>query len=155
MPATVADPRQLLDSEQISPATIAHHIVYEKTRNLQQNYVCQWGAHPYHLVDPLSRLVGKPFEPSLSKNVSPLTTAAYGPNSAIPLTQTCNRILFYVCNGRYFGIQKAKNGDRGRIVFTAALTGPLFPIGIENLINIIIFCYGSSNGYWYVLRTNK
>ena len=27
------------------------------------------------------------------------------------------------------------------------LTGPLFPIGIENLIYIILFCYGSSNGY--------
>ena len=41
VPVTVADPRQSLDFEQISPATIAHHTVYEKTRNLQQNYVCQ------------------------------------------------------------------------------------------------------------------
>ena len=28
-------------------------------------------------------------------------------------------ILFHVCNGRDFGVQKAKNGDRGRIVFIA------------------------------------
>ena len=26
------------------------------------------------------------------------------------------------------------------------LTGPLFPRGIENLIYMILFCYGSSNG---------
>ena len=121
MPATVADPRQSHDSERISPATIAHHTVYETTRNLQQTHVCQWGAQSY-LVGPLSRLVVKPpFELSLSKNVLPLTTAAYGPNSAISLTQTFNHILFYICNGRDFGVQKTKNGDRGRIVFTAAL----------------------------------
>ena len=121
MPAPLAGPRQSHDLEQISPATIAHHTVYEKTRSLQQNHVCQWRAQSY-LVGPLSRLVGKPrFEPSLSKNVLPLTTAAYGPNGAISLTQTFNRILFYVYNGRYFGVQKAKNRDRGRIVFTAAL----------------------------------
>ena len=121
MPAPLADPRQSHDLEQISPATIAHHTVYEKTRSLQQNHVCQWRAQSY-LVGPLSRLVGKPrSEPSLSKNVLPsLTTAAYGPNGAILLTQTFNRILFY-CNGRYFGVQKARNRDRGRIVFTAAL----------------------------------
>ena len=119
MPATVADPRQSHDSEQISPATIAHHTLCEKIRNLQQTHVSQWGAKLY-LVGPLSRFIGKyPFEPSLSKNVLLLTTVTYGPNGAISLTQTFNRILFYVCNGRYFGVQKAKNGDRGRIVFTA------------------------------------
>ena len=73
----------------------------------------------------LSRLVGKPpFEPSLIKNVLPLTTAAYGPNSAISLTQTFNRILFLACNGRDFGVQKGKNGDRGPIVFNATLRLP-------------------------------
>ena len=121
VPATEADPRQSHDSEQISPATIAHHTVYEKTRNLQQSHVCQCVQQSY-LVGPLSRLVGKPpFEPSLSKNVLPLTPAECDPNGAILLTQTWNRILFFVCNGRYFGVKKAKNGDRGRIVFTAAL----------------------------------
>ena len=119
---TVADPRQSVDLEQISPATMVHHTVYEKTRNLQQNHVCQWEAQPY-LVGPLSRLVGKPaFEPSLTKNVLPLTRAAYDPNSAISLTQTFNRILLYACNGRYFEVQKAKNGDGGRIVFTVTFT---------------------------------
>ena len=118
-PATVAYSRQWLDSEQISPATTAHHTEYEKTRNLQQTNVCQWEAQPY-LADSLSRLVGKPyFESSRTKNVLPLATAAYDPNSAISLTQTFNRILFFACNSRDFGVQQAKNGDRGRIVFTA------------------------------------
>ena len=131
VPATVADPRQSLDSEQISPATVAHHRVYEKTRNLQQNHVCQWEAQPY-LVGPLSRVVGKPpFEPSLIKNALPLTTAAYGLNSAISLTQTFNRILFFACSGREFGVQKEKNGDRGSIVFTANLKYSYF--GLNNL----------------------
>ena len=37
MPATVADPRQSLVSEQIPPATIPHHTVYEKIRKFQQH----------------------------------------------------------------------------------------------------------------------
>ena len=32
-------------------------------------------------------------------------------------------------------------------VFITALTGTLFSIGIEHLIHMIFFCYGSSNGY--------
>ena len=71
---------------------------------------------------PLSRLAGKPpFSPWLSKNVLPLTKAANGPNSAISLTQTFDRTLFYVCDSLSFGVQKEKNGDRGTIVFTATL----------------------------------
>ena len=121
MPAAVADPKQSLDSEQISPATIAHHTVYEKTPNLHQSHMCQWGAQPY-LVGPLSRLVGKPpFSPWLSRNILPLKKAGNGPNSAISLTQTFDRILVCVYNSLYFGVQKAKNGDRGTIVFTATL----------------------------------
>ena len=103
MPAPVADPKRSLDSEQISPATIAHHTVYEKTPNLHQSRICQWGAQPY-LVGPLSRLVGKPpFSPWLSKNVLPLKKAANGPNSAISLTQTFDRILFCVHKGGSYG----------------------------------------------------
>ena len=34
-----------------------------------------------------------------------------------------------------------------RMCLKIPLTGPLFPIGIQNLIYIICFCYGSSNGY--------
>ena len=122
MPAAVADPKQSLDSEQISPATIAHHTVCEKIPNLHQSHMCRWGAQPY-LVGPLSRLVGKPpFSPWLSRNILPLKRAANGPNSAISLTQTFDRISFCVYNSLYFGVQKAKNGDRGTIVFTATLT---------------------------------
>ena len=121
MPATVADPNRSLDSEQISPATIAHHTVYEKIPNLHQSHMCQRGAQPY-LVGPLSRLVGKPpFSPWLSRNILPLKRAANGPNRAISLTQTFDRISFCVYNSLYFGVQKAKNGDRGTIVFTATL----------------------------------
>ena len=58
----------------------------------------------------LSRLVDRPhFEPLLSKGVLPLIIAANGPYSDISLTQTFNHSLFYVCNGRYFGVKKAKN----------------------------------------------
>ena len=39
MPAAVADSKPSLDSEQISPATIAHHTVYEKTPNLHQSHI--------------------------------------------------------------------------------------------------------------------
>ena len=131
MPATVADPNRSLDSEQISPATIAHHTVYEKIPNLHQSHTCQWGAQPY-LVGPLSRLVGKPpFSPWLSRNILPLKRAANGPNSAISLTQTSDRISFCVYNSLYFGVQKAKNGDRGTIVFTATLMARLVVFDIR------------------------
>ena len=52
----------------------------------------------------------------------PLKRAANGPNSAISLTQTFDRISLCVYNSLYFEVQKAKNGDRGTIVFTATLT---------------------------------
>ena len=121
MPAAVADPKRSLDSEQISPATIAHNTVYEKTPNFHQSHICQSGAQPY-LVGPLSRLVGKPpLSPWLSKNVLPLTKAANDPNGALSLTEIFDRIFIYVCNSLYFGVQKEKNGDRGTIVFTATL----------------------------------
>ena len=75
--------------------------------------------------------MGRPsFEQSRSKGVLPLILAANGPNDAISLTQTFNRILFDVCNGRYFEVQKAKNGDRETIVFTAAFK-------ISSLQNIV------------------
>ena len=131
MPATVADPNRSLDSEQISPATIAHHTVYEKIPNLHQSHMCQWEAQPY-LVGPLSRLVAKPpFSPWLSGNILPLKRAANGPNSAISLTQTFDRISFCVYNSMYFGVQKAKNGDRGTIVFIATLSPS--PLGITHV----------------------
>ena len=134
MPAAVADPKQSLDSEQVSPAAIAPHTVYEKTPNLHQSHMCQWGAQPY-LVGPLSRLVGKPpFLPWLSRNILPLKKAANGPNSAILLTQTFDRILVCVYNSLYFGVQKAKNGDRGTIVFTATLRVPYTQCGFLSRI---------------------
>ena len=97
-------------SEQISPPPITHHTEYKTTRNLRRNHVRQWEPHSCR-VGPLSRLVGRPpFEPSLSKSALPLMTAANRPNGAISLTQTYSRILFYVCNGRRFGVQNAKTG---------------------------------------------
>ena len=44
-----------------------------------------------------------------------------GPNGAISLKQTFNFILKHICNRQYFGVQKAKNGDRRTIVYSAAL----------------------------------
>ena len=122
MPATVADPNRSLDSEQISPATIAHHTVYEKTPNLHQSHICQWGAQPY-LVGPLSRLVGKPpLSPWVSAYFLPLTQVVHNTNSAIPLTEIFDRVFSDVCNSLGFEVQKQKNGDRGTIVFTATLS---------------------------------
>ena len=121
LPAPRVDRTRADDSEQISPPPITRHTVYEKTRNLKRNHFCQWGIHSYQ-VGPLSRLVRRPpFEPSLPKGVLPLIIAANGPNGAISLTQTFNRNLFHVCNGQCFGVQKAKNEDRGTIVFTVVL----------------------------------
>ena len=113
MPAAVADPKRSLDSEQISPATIAHHTVYEKTPNLHQSHICQWGAQPY-LVRPLSRLVGNSsLSPWLSRNVLPLTQAGNDPNSAISLTEIFDRIFLDVCNRLGFRVSKSKKRGSG------------------------------------------
>ena len=113
MPATVADPNRSLDSEQISPATIAHHTVYEKTPNLRQSHICQWGAQPY-LVGPLSRLVGKPpLSPWVSADFLPLTQVVNNTNSAIPLTEIFDRVFSDVCNSLGFEVQKQKKRGSG------------------------------------------
>ena len=113
MPATVADPNRSLDSEQISPATIAHHTVYENTPNLHQSHICQWGAQPY-LVDPLSRLVGKPpLSPWMSADFLPLTQVVNNTNSAIPLTEIFDRVFSDVCNSLGFEVQKQKKRGSG------------------------------------------
>ena len=109
----MADPKRSLDSEQISPATIAHHTVYEKTPNLHQSHICQWVGQPY-LVGPLSRLVGKPpLSPWLSRNILPLTQAGNGPNSAISLTEIFDRIFLDVCNSLGFRVSKSKKRGSG------------------------------------------
>ena len=113
MPATVADPNRSLDSEQISPATIAHYTVYEKTPNLHQSHICQWGAQPY-LVGPLSRLVGKPpLSPWVSADFLPLTQVVNNTNSAIPLTEIFDRVFSDVCNSLGFEVQKQKKRGSG------------------------------------------
>ena len=113
MPATVADPNRSLDSEQISPATIAHHTVYENTPNLHQIHICQWGAQPY-LVGPLSRLVGKPpLSPWVSADFLPLTQVINNTNSAIPLTEIFDRVFSDVCNSLGFEVQKQKKRGSG------------------------------------------
>ena len=113
MPATVADPNRSLGSEQISPATIAHHTVYENTPNLHQSHICQWGAQPY-LVGPLSRLVGKlPLSPWVSADFLPLTQVVNNTNSAIPLTEIFDRVFSDVCNSLGFEVQKQKKRGSG------------------------------------------
>ena len=113
MPATVADLNRSLDSEQISPATIAHHTVYEKTPNLHQSHICQWGAQSY-LVGPLSRLVGKPpLSPWVSADFLPLTQVVNNTNSTIPLTEIFDRVFSDVCNSLGFEVQKQKKRGSG------------------------------------------
>ena len=125
LPAPRVDRTRADDSEQISPPPITHHTrkhctkrheTFSETMSLSmRNILVPGGSANSPCGQP-------PFEPSLLKCVLPWIIAANGPNGSISLTQTFNRILFYVCNGRYFGVQKAKNGDRGTIVFTAALS---------------------------------
>ena len=133
MPATVADPNRSLDSEQISPATIAHHTVYEKTPNLHQSHICQWGAQPY-LVGPLSRLVGKPLHsPWVSTNVLPLPQVGNNTNSAISLTEIFDRVFSDVCNSLGFEVQKQKKRGSGNnrvyrnLNHTLPIAYPLLP----------------------------
>ena len=69
------------------------------------------------------------------------------------LSKVWYTLLYIVCT-RYSGLW----GTNDLIIYRfyirllcdhlelAALTGPPFPIGIENLIYIKCFCYGSSNG---------
>ena len=72
--------------------------------------------------------------------------AASGPNSAISLTQTFDRVSFCVYNSLYFGVQKAKNGDRGTIVFTATLT-ELFTYDVLLYIRLLFeYCFHLNSG---------
>ena len=87
--------------------------VYEKTPNLHQSHICQWGAQPY-LVGPLSRLVGKPpLSPWVSANILPLTQVVNTTNSAIPLTEIFDRVFSDVCNSLGFEVQKQKKTGIG------------------------------------------
>ena len=130
MPATVADPNRSLDSEQISPATIAHHTVYEKTPNLHQSHICQWGAQPY-LVGPLSRLVGKPpLSPWVSADFLPLTQVVNNTNSTIPLTEIFDRVFSDVCNSLGFEVQKQKKRGSGNNRVYRNLKGAVYTVWI-------------------------
>ena len=88
-------------------------LLYEKTPNLHQSHICQWGAQPY-LVGPISRLVGKPhLSPWVSANVLPLTLVVNNTNSAIPLTEIFDRVFSDVCNSVGFEVQKQKKRGSG------------------------------------------
>ena len=63
-------------------------------------------------MDPLSRLVGRPhFEPSLPKGVLLLVIAANGPNDAISLTKTFDRILVMFVTVDICGTKSKKRGS--------------------------------------------
>ena len=152
MPATVADPNRSLDSEQISPATIAHHTVYEKTPNLHQSHICQWGAQPY-LVGPLSRLVGKPpLSPWVSADFLPLTQVVNNTNSTIPLTEIFDRVFSDVCNSLGFEAQKQKKRGSGnnrvyRNLKVVPVTGAAnFRVTMNQLMCAFLFSHPI---YWY------
>ena len=52
--------------------------------------------------------------------------------------QTFNRILLYVYHGRYCEVQKAKNGNRGTIVFTAALIRVFLSVCLTKWASLIL-----------------
>ena len=157
MPATVADPNRSLDSEQISPATIAHHTVYEKTPNFHQSHICQWGAQPY-LVGPLSRLVGKPLlSPWVSADFLPLTQVVNNTNSAIPLTDIFDRVFSDVCNSLGFEVQKQKKRGSGnnRVYRNLNITNYLIrdKATIRHMYIIIVVTVDVPYGSIYIYRT--
>ena len=55
-------------------------------------------------------------------------------------------LLFHCCTGKE-AKTKLHQEYPHRKKRIPPLTGPLFPIGIEHLIYMNFFCYGSSNGY--------
>lgn len=81
-----------------------------KVHRINAPYVSQ--LQPRSFLSGYSRrLVGRlHFVPSLSTVLKTLVTAANDQNSAILLTQAFNRILFYFCNRRHFGVCRAKAG---------------------------------------------
>ena len=115
VPTTVVDPKQSADSKQIRVVTIALHTEQENTRNLQEVQVSQRRTLSFLAGQPSPLMGWPPFLPWL---LQPLIRAANGPNSAISLKQTFNRILYRFCNRQCLGVQKAKNGDRGTIVYS-------------------------------------
>ena len=88
VPTTVADPERTADSEQIRVGTIALHTEQENTRNLEEAQVSQRRT---------------------------LIRATNGPNSAISLKQTFNRI-FVTGNILEYKKQKTRIGNQSCIV---------------------------------------
>ena len=119
MPTTVADPRQSADSAQIRVATIALHTEQANTRNLQEAHVSKRQKYfiPCGLAISSCGLTSIPAITATALD----KRAANGPNGAISLKQTFNRILYHFCNRQYFGVKKTKYWDREQSCVIVAL----------------------------------
>ena len=117
LPASIADYTRAHDSEQISKVMIAHHTVNGKARNLQRSS-CLYGEHisTWRVRHLVSRGQTYFCAIAVKGHFALDNISANGPNGAISLTQTFNRILFYVRNRRYFGVQKSRIGKKSGIL---------------------------------------
>ena len=86
-----------------------------------------------------------------------LTTAVYSPNGAISLTQTFNRILLYVCNGRYLGFKKQKQGIEEESCLSQPFKEHLTrvrherDVAIVSALDLAVRLLGSSNDHVLLL----
>ena len=73
--------------------------------------------------------------------LQPLIRAVNGPNSAISLKQTFNRIFV---TGNILEYKKQKNGDRGTIVYSAALITrektAIIETGVLRVVGWLVCC---------------
>ena len=100
----VADPNQSADSEQMRRL---HSTQSRKIREIFRNPRSLKSQHSNSLrVSHLLMWADLYFCHSCYSFIR----AANGPNSAVSLKQTFNRILYRFCNRQYFGLQKEKTG---------------------------------------------
>ena len=78
---------------------------------------------------------------------TPEKRAANDLNGAISLKQAFNRIFQKFCNRQYFGVYKAKYGDRGTIVYSAALRHNTYFFALDNMGHPCGRIFDSFRGY--------
>ena len=111
------------DSEQISAATVAHHTVYENTRNLQRSPCLSMGNTFVPGGCAISSRGQTSFCATTAKGHFALDNNCKWSKWHISSTQTSNRIMLYFCNRRFCGTQSKKRGPGNNpILCSAALT---------------------------------
>ena len=119
LPAPRADRTLANDSEKMLPPPITHYTVYEKTRNLQRKHVCLSMVNTFVPGRSTTSSRGQTlFWPIAVKGCFALYKICNGSNGAISFHQKINRILFYICNGRHFRVEKkTKRGSGNHRVY--------------------------------------